>query len=182
MCTSDPRSDLDQSLTKACSCGAAMFYWPCFGSFCTAICHTLADFVSLFVTFYPHPPSDVKGLYFLYLLSLSFRWTWEYNDTIWPHPCPGSVVFVGRGDAAAGDRIYRPQLSPGSFSFGQWRRCFFFLVDRVIHVGALHFQFIILMGSCTLQNIFSFFSHLFGQLVYLWDSLSVSLDVGGRPK
>ena len=47
-----------------------MFYWPCLGSFCTTICHTLADFVSLFVTFYPHPPSDVKGLYFLYLLSM----------------------------------------------------------------------------------------------------------------
>ena len=171
MCTSDPRSDLDQSLTKACSCGAAMFYWPCFGSFCTAICHTLADFVSLFVTFYPHPPSDVKGLYFLYLLSISFRWTWEYNDTLWPHPCPGSVVFVGRGDAAAGDRIYRPQLSPGSFSFGQWRRCFFFWLI-VSFMGALHFQFIILwvVAHYTIYFFifFHFFFHLFGQLGYLW--------------
>ena len=62
MCTSDPCSDLDQSLTTACSCGAAMFYWPCFGSFCTAICHTLADFVSLFVTFCPHPPSATNEM------------------------------------------------------------------------------------------------------------------------
>ena len=59
-----------------------MFYWPCFGSFCIAICHTLADSVSLFVTFYPHPPSDVKDLYFLYLSAGLGNTMIQYDPTL----------------------------------------------------------------------------------------------------
>ena len=101
---------------------------PHFSRFCIVVCYVLSTSTKW-----------CEG----FVLSLSFRWTWEYNDVIWPHLCPGSVVFVGRGDAAAGNRICRPQLSPGSFSFGQWRRCFFFWLI-VSFMGALHFQFIIL--------------------------------------
>ena len=124
-----------------------------------------------------------------FVLSISFRWTWEYNDTLCPHPCPGSVVFVGRGDAAAGDRIYRPQLSPGSFSFGQRRRCFFFLVDCVIH-GCSTLSIYHFMGSCTLQNIFLFFFifpfiwtiGLLVKTVWVKTVCTVSFDVAARPE
>ena len=45
------------------------------------ICHTLTDFVSLFVTFCPHPPSDVKGLYFLYLSAGLGNTIMQYDPT-----------------------------------------------------------------------------------------------------
>ena len=104
MCASDPRSDLDQSTTKACFCGVARYIsfdiWQgCARQIHAAIwtnpqrrrtlveqpyMHFLIFAIAFFLvaTFYPHPPSNVKDLYFLYLSAGHGNTMIHYDPTL----------------------------------------------------------------------------------------------------
>ena len=71
MCTSDPRSDLDQSPTKAYTRGATIYAF-------SDIRHSFF----LVATFYPHQPSNVKDLHFLYLSAGHGNTMIHYDPTL----------------------------------------------------------------------------------------------------